>query len=123
MASGALDVSMRDALARLDAGALETLENAPRGVSMVIDPTGTIISDVASTSEAIVYADIDVSACVEPKQFHDVVGYYNRFDIFQLRADRTPREPAEFSERLNVSEESDSPESAPDVEAGALLRP
>ena len=114
VASGALDVSMRDALAKLDASALETLENAPRGVSMVIDPTGTIISDVASTNETIVYADIDVAACVEPKQFHDVVGYYNRFDIFQLRVDRTPREPAEFSERSNVSEESYSSESAPD---------
>ena len=27
-----------------------------------------------------VYASIDTRACVEPKQSHDVVGYYNRFE-------------------------------------------
>jgi len=26
--------------------------------------------------------------CVEPKQFHDVVGYYNRFDVFSLNVNR-----------------------------------
>jgi hypothetical protein len=33
---------------------------------------------------------------VEPKQFHDVVGYYNRFDIFNLTIDRTPLDSAHF---------------------------
>ena len=47
--------------------------------------------------EGIVYAEIDIVRCVEPKQFHDVVGYYNRFDIFRLEVDRTPRDPASFS--------------------------
>ena len=36
-------------------------------------------------SEGLLYQDIDISQCVEPKQFHDVVGYYNRFDVFDLR--------------------------------------
>jgi len=31
--------------------------------------------------EGIAYAEFDLHACIEPKQFHDVVGYYNRFDI------------------------------------------
>jgi aliphatic nitrilase len=96
VASGAVDVSMRDELAAMDAMALETLEGAPRAVSMILDPSGSVISDIASDNEAIVYADIDVAACVEPKQFHDVVGYYNRFDVFQLHVDRTNREPAAF---------------------------
>ena len=68
----------------MDAVALETFEGAPRAVSMILDPSGSVISDVACENEAIVYADIDVAACVEPKQFHDVVGYYNRFDVFRL---------------------------------------
>ncbi|RAI33275.1 hypothetical protein CH341_31870, partial [Rhodoplanes roseus] len=42
--------------------------------------------------------DPSAEACVEPKQFHDVVGYYNRFDIFDMRIDRTPREPATFAD-------------------------
>ena len=65
---------------------------------MILDPTGTVISPVLSGEEGIVYADIDTSQSVEPKQFHDVVGYYNRFDIFDLKIDRTAREPARFIE-------------------------
>ena len=38
--------------------------------------------------EGIAYADIDLNLCVEPKQFHDVVGYYNSFDIFDLSINR-----------------------------------
>ncbi len=104
VASGCVDQSLRRKLSSLDKAALDTLENTPRGVSMIIDPTGEMISDVLSEHEGIVYADIDLARCVEPKQFHDVVGYYNRFDIFRLEVDRTPREPATFleteSERL-----------------------
>ena len=51
-----------------------------------------------SENEGILYADIDVAACVEPKQFHDVVGYYNRYDIFNLSVDRSPRDPAAFTD-------------------------
>lgn len=49
-----------------------------------------------SDSEGIVYAEIDTASSVEPKQFHDAAGYYNRFDIFDLRIDRSAREPARF---------------------------
>jgi nitrilase len=98
VASGCLDLSIRDELARLDKAALDTLENSPPAVSMILDPTGEVISDVLADHEGIVYAEIDVARCIEPKQFHDVVGYYNRFDIFHLEVDRTPRDPAAFLE-------------------------
>jgi nitrilase len=97
VASAAVDGSMRERLAHLDRMALDTLEAAPRAVSMIIDPSGDVISDVLAEDEGIVYAEIDIARCVEPKQFHDVVGYYNRFDIFRLEVDRTPRDPASFS--------------------------
>lgn len=122
VASGALDVSMRDVLAKMDPAALDTLENSPRGVSMVLDPTGTIISEVASTNEAIVYADIDVSACVEPKQFHDVVGYYNRFDIFQLRVNRAAQEPVDFSNAEIAFEEAHHSESIATSDGNGMMR-
>ena len=32
--------------------------------------------------------NIDISQCVEPKQFHDVMGYYNRSDVFNLTVTR-----------------------------------
>lgn len=65
---------------------------------MVLDPSGSIVGETLSDSEGIVYADIDTSLSVEPKQFHDVVGYCNRFDIFDLRVDRSRRDPARFAE-------------------------
>jgi nitrilase len=98
VASGCVDLSMRERLAKLDKSAIDTLENTPRAVSMILDPTGEVVSDVLSEHEGIVYAEIDIARCVEPKQFHDVVGYYNRFDIFRLDVDRTPRDPATFHE-------------------------
>lgn len=96
VASGFMDNAMRDALARGDRQMLETLDQTPRAVSMVLDPTGEVISEVLSDREGIVYADIDIAQCVEPKQFHDVVGYYNRFDVFKLSVDQSPRDPAVF---------------------------
>ena len=51
---------------------------------MVIGPSGEAISDTLCESEGLLYQDIDISQCVEPKQFHDIVGYYNRFDVFEL---------------------------------------
>jgi len=96
VASSYLDKMAYDELASLDSEAGRILENTPRGVSMVTGPTGDPIGDVFSDAEGILYADIDLSACVEPKQFHDVVGYYNRFDIFKLSVDRSANRPIRF---------------------------
>ena len=63
---------------------------------MILDPTGSVMSEVISGEEGIVYGEIDTALSVEPKQFHDVVGYYNRFDVFELSIDRSAREPARF---------------------------
>ena len=49
-----------------------------------------------SDREGLLYASIDTRACVEPKQFHDVVGYYNRFDVFKLTVDRRRLRPVEW---------------------------
>jgi nitrilase len=102
VASGCMDLAMRDTLARANPAMIETLDATPRAVSMVLDPTGEVISEVLTDNEGIVYADIDIARCVEPKQFHDVVGYYNRFDVFNLSVDQTPRDPATFIERTST---------------------
>lgn len=99
VACGFMDSAMRDVLASANPLMLEALEGTPRGVSMVIDPTGEIISDVLCDTEGIVYAEIDIARCVEPKQFHDVTGYYNRFDVFKLTVDRSPRDPVSFESK------------------------
>jgi len=43
--------------------------------------------------EGIVVADVDIALSIEQKQFHDIVGYYNRFDIFRLVLDQRPQPP------------------------------
>jgi aliphatic nitrilase len=97
VASGFLDEAMREELATLGEDAMRVLEQSPRAVSVVIGPAGEPVSDVLSDREGLLYATVDTSACVEPKQFHDVVGYYNRFDVFKLTVDRTRRPPVAWS--------------------------
>ena len=68
---------------------------------MVIDPTGTPIGDSLCGHEDILYAEIDLEQSVEPKQFHDVVGSYNRFDIFALTVNRSAHLPATFVDEVH----------------------
>jgi nitrilase len=96
VSSACVDVGLRDALAQANPAMLDVIEGTPHAVSMILDPAGQIISEVLSDSEDIAYGEIDVANCVEPKQFHDVVGYYNRFDVFSLTVDRSLRDPAVF---------------------------
>ena len=96
VSSGFLDKRALEGLRGIDREALETIEHSPQAVSMVIGPTGEVISDTLCESEGLLYQDIDISRCVEPKQFHDIVGYYNRFDIFDLKVTRKRLAPIEF---------------------------
>lgn len=96
--SAVYDGSARAALSTLSAEAHRILEEAPRAVSLIFGPTGMPISEVMCANEGILYANLDLAQCVEPKQFHDVVGYYNRFDVFKLRIDRTRTAPAAFED-------------------------
>jgi aliphatic nitrilase len=96
VSSALLDKSALDSLRSLGRDALETLEQSPQAVSMFIGPSGEIISDTLCESEGLLYQDIDIAQCVEPKQFHDVVGYYNRFDVFDLKVTRKRLSPIQF---------------------------
>jgi aliphatic nitrilase len=54
------------------------------------------VSDPLIDTEGIVYAEIDLQKCIQPKQMHDILGHYNRFDIFDLRVNRRPLRPITF---------------------------
>ncbi|KAI1619641.1 nitrilase [Exophiala viscosa] len=87
-----------------------SLETAQRAVTMFLDPTGTLLPgftvkndaeapvDYLQTEEGILYADINLDDCIEGKQYHDVVGGYQRLDVFELRVNRTRKSPAIFSD-------------------------
>ena len=115
VASGFLDAAMREELATLGKDALRVLEESPRAVSMVLGPSGEPMTDPLSDREGLLYASIDTRACVEPKQFHDVVGYYNRFDVFGLTIDRRRLRPATFHDTPPIPDAPPGDETAPDL--------
>jgi len=100
VSSGFLDQRTMRELHALDDEARETLEGSPRAVSMILGPSGEILGDTLCESEGLLYQDIDIAQCVEPKQFHDVVGYYNRLDIFELNVTRKRPRPAAFIDEV-----------------------
>ncbi|MDP7130025.1 MAG: carbon-nitrogen hydrolase family protein [Planctomycetota bacterium] len=110
VASAFLDKAAWDELSALNAEAGEVLDASPRGVSLVTGPGGLPVSEIVQDEESLLYADIDISACVEPKQIHDVAGGYNRFDIFRLTVDRSARRPITFSSAHEGVEEVDGEE-------------
>jgi nitrilase len=60
-----------------------------------------------------VYADIHLSKCVVPTQFQDVVGYYNRFDVFELKVNRRSLLPVHFIDDGKSDERSVVPHLPP----------
>jgi aliphatic nitrilase len=64
--------------------------------SGIIGPDGRVIGEPLIDEEGIVYADIDLARCIEPKQMHDIIGHYNRFDIFDLSINRKPLRAVRF---------------------------
>ncbi|KAK3081592.1 hypothetical protein LTS18_005025 [Coniosporium uncinatum] len=115
LAAGHLSAENVDAVAAMcedGARVKGLLEGAPRAASMFLDPTGApmrgfsvdegsgeeVEKEMLQHEEGILYADLDVEACVEGKQYHDVVGGYQRFDVFDLRVDRRRREPVTFTD-------------------------
>jgi aliphatic nitrilase len=113
VSSAFADEKLIAAVAKDDKHVREIIERSPKSVSMVLDPTGSVVSEVLSEQEGIIYADIDTALSVEPKQFHDVVGYYNRFDIFDLKVDRSAREPARFIDAVAPAVLTDGEEAKP----------
>ena len=100
VASSCVDQTLRRAIeAALGPEPLRILDQSPRALSVVFNPSGMPLGEALCRHEGILYAEIDLSQSVEPKQFHDVVGSYNRFDIFTLAVDRSPRPPVTFNSR------------------------
>ncbi|MEH3085505.1 MAG: carbon-nitrogen hydrolase family protein [Xylophilus ampelinus] len=91
--AGFMDKAMRDFLVDRDPAVADIVDRTPRGASMFVDPTGAPTGDTLQDEEGIAYAEFDLNRCIEPKQFHDVVGHYNRFDVFSLSVERRRHEP------------------------------
>ncbi|KAJ5980010.1 hypothetical protein N7481_007308 [Penicillium waksmanii] len=89
-----------------------SLKESPRGVSMFLDPTGAPLPafivdektniqqpiEYLQNEENIIYADMNLEDCIEGKQYHDVVGGYQRLDVFQLQVNRSRKDPVIFKD-------------------------
>jgi predicted amidohydrolase len=65
----------------------------PVGGTCVFAPDGTVVADSVAGDETIVYADLDLGRIPEEQAALDVVGHYNRPDVFTLSVDERPRAP------------------------------
>ena len=120
--AGFMDVAMRTFLVERDPAIAAVVDQTPRAASFFVDPTGETFGDALQDEEGIAYADIDLARCIEPKQFHDVVGYYNRFDIFDLSINRTRLVPAKFRDDAAMETPTDAGSSAPKPAEGDVRR-
>ncbi len=74
----------------------EVLTRKNSAFSGFIGPNGAVIGEPLIDDEGIIYADIDLEKCIQPKQMHDILGHYNRFDIFDLRVNTAPTKNISF---------------------------
>lgn len=100
-----------EAMSPLNPKARELLSRRNSAFSGFLGPDGRVIGEPLIDVEGIVYADIDLSRCIQPRQMHDITGHYNRFDIFELRVDRRPLQPAQFLDRGSQAFDLDTEES------------
>ncbi|MCP3398783.1 carbon-nitrogen hydrolase family protein [Bradyrhizobium sp. CCGB20] len=91
----AMETIVPDARARL--------QRKSSAFSGIIGPDGRVVGNPLVDDEGIVYADIDLERCIQPKQMHDIVGHYNRFDIFDLRVNRRPLTPLGLADGERVA--------------------
>jgi len=74
----------------------ELLTRKNSAFSGIIGPNGAVVGQPLIDDEGIVYADINLEKCIQPKQMHDILGHYNRFDIFDLRVNTAPTKNITF---------------------------
>ncbi|PMD30404.1 carbon-nitrogen hydrolase [Hyaloscypha variabilis F] len=91
-----------------DSSQASTLFLGPTGAatlpSYIVDPVSEEKTEMRylCKEEDILYAELDLEKCVEGKQYHDVVGGYQRLDVFDLKVDRTRRKPATFTRKSST---------------------
>ena len=103
VASCALDERSIEEVSQGNEEVRRILTSAPPATSMILGPQGELLGEPQVGGEGMVAAEIDVSLSIEQKQFHDIAGYYNRFDVFRLAVDQRPNRPVTL-----IQEESEA---------------
>ena len=106
VATSAVSEEIITEMEKIRPDARELLERKSSSYSGIIGPDGRSVGDELIDDEGIAYGDIDLNRCIQPKQMHDIVGHYNRFDVFQLTLNQNKQKPISFLNSDQVSEES-----------------
>jgi nitrilase len=121
VSSCALDADAIEQLSQGDSNMKELLKATPAPVSIIVGPNGELLGDPLVGSEGMVVAEIDIARSIEYKMIHDIVGYYNRFDIFRLEIDPTPNRPVWIKKSRQRDEEVDDWSQVSETEDAAQL--
>jgi len=63
--------------------------------SAIYEPNGEVLNSLEG-EEGIIYADIDIEQEIIQKQWHDIIGHYNRFDVLSLNLNMDEDQPIKF---------------------------
>lgn len=96
VSSGVLDEYSLDQTADGNDGVREFLKTVGKPSSMIVGPDGEPVVAPLVGEEGIVYADIDIEKEIALKGIHDIVGSYQRFDIFKVFINQNKFQPAYF---------------------------
>jgi len=98
VATSTISAEIIDAVAGDNQKVRDQLARKRNALSGIFGPDGRPVTEPLIDEEGIVYAHIDLNRCIQPKQMHDIVGHYQRFDVFSLRVNTTPQQPITLTE-------------------------
>lgn len=79
-------------------------KNSTQSATFFLNPAALEIGDFLQDKEGIAYAEFDLNKTIVPKQFHDLVGGYNRFDVFKLKVNRTRNTAVVFEDDVELAD-------------------
>jgi len=80
---------------------------AANAYSAIYGPNGEVLASIEG-DEGIIYADIDIELEIARKQWHDIIGHYNRFDVFSLNLNTDADQPLRTFSRQQGAAGSDA---------------
>lgn len=76
----------------------EVIEGRAVGGSLIVGPNGKVLAGPLMGEEALLYADLDYDLAIDSTFQRDIVGHYNRPDIFSLKINKHTPTIIEFSD-------------------------
>jgi predicted amidohydrolase len=71
------------------------------GYSCIINPRGQHINEPDFHGEGILCSELDIGEVVAGRSRHNIIGNYNRFDVFTLKVNRRRFRPMIVTEETN----------------------